>query len=147
MNLYYAYYIPLADNFLGLDWVVQQAVIYFFAGVLVTMAMLAIMILGVRRCSQLLRADRHAQQATKAMVIRIDPNGKVIFTNKTFKQMYGVTRKLLNIDEIIDVETNEPIIKTIKQNEAFECKVRKPCKQRIFSQPYRIHGTYGYRAR
>lgn len=123
VNLYYTYYIPLASNFLGLDWVVQQAVIYFFAGVLVTIAMLVIMILGVRRCSQLLRADRHAQQATKAMVIRIDPNGKVIFTNKTFKQMYGVQRKLLNVDEIIDVETNEPIIKTIKQNKAFECKV------------------------
>lgn len=123
VQLYYTYYIPLASNFLGLNWVVQQAVIYFFAGVLVTMAMLAIMILGVRRCSQLLRADRHAQQATKAMVIRIDPNGKVIFTNKTFKQMYGVQRKLLNVDEIIDVETNEPIIKTIKQNKAFECKV------------------------
>ena len=123
VGLYYTFYIPLGDNFLGLDWVVQQAVIYFSAGVIVTIAMLAIMILGVRRCSQLLRADRHAQQATKAMVIRIDPNGKVIFTNKTFKQMYGVTRKLTNIDEIIDVETNEPIIKTIKQNKAFECKV------------------------
>ena len=123
IGMYYMHYIPLASNFLGLDWVVQQAVIYFFAGVLVTAAMLVIMIFGVRRCSQLLRADRHAQQATKAMVIRIDPHGNVIFTNKTFKQMYGVTRKLLNVDEIIDVETNEPIMKTIRQNKAFECKV------------------------
>ena len=123
LGMYYTHYIPLADNFLGLNWVIQQAVIYFVAGVIVTAAMLAIMILGVRKCSQLLRADRHAQQATKAMVIRIDPHGNVIFTNKTFKQMYGVTRKLLNVEEIIDVETNEPIMKTIKQNKAFECKV------------------------
>ena len=123
LGMYYTHYIPLASNFLGLNWVIQQAAIYFVAGVIVTAAMLAIMILGVRKCSQLLRADRHAQQATKAMVIRIDPHGNVIFTNKTFKQMYGVTRKLLNVEEIIDVETNEPIMKTIKQNKAFECKV------------------------
>lgn len=123
LGLYYATYYELEDNFLGLNWVIQQAVIYFVAGVLVTLAMLGIMILGVRKCSQLLRADRHAVQATKAMVIRIDPSGKIIFTNKTFKQMYGVTRKLLNVDEFIDVETNEPIINTIKKNKAFECKV------------------------
>lgn len=123
LQLYYGTYYELESNFLGLNWVIQQAIIYFTAGVLVTIAMLAIMVLGVRRCSQLLRADRHAVQATKAMVIRIDPNGKIIFTNKTFKQMYGVARKLLDVNEFIDVETNEPIIKTIKQNKAFECKV------------------------
>ena len=123
LDAYYGTVIVLGDNFLGIDWVIQQAVIYFVAGVIVTIAMLGIMILGVRKCSQLLRADRHAVQATKAMVLRIDPNGKIIFTNKTFKQMYGVTRKLLNVDEFIDVETNEPIIKTIKENKAFECKV------------------------
>ena len=123
LNVYYGTVIPLYDNFLGINWVIQQAVIYFVAGVIVTILMLGIMVFGVRKCSQLLRADRHAVQATKAMVLRIDPAGKIIFTNKTFKQMYGVTRKLLNVDEFIDVETNEPIIKTIKQNKAFECKV------------------------
>ena len=123
LDAYYGTVIPLGSNFLGINWVIQQAVIYFVAGVIVTILMLGIMILGVRKCSQLLRADRHAVQATKAMVLRIDPAGKIIFTNKTFKQMYGVTRKLLNVDEFIDVETNEPIIKTIKENKAFECKV------------------------
>lgn len=123
LDAYYGTVIPLGSNFLGINWVIQQAVIYFVAGVIVTILMLGIMVLGVRKCSQLLRADRHAVQATKAMVLRIDPAGKIIFTNKTFKQMYGVTRKLLNVDEFIDVETNEPIIKTIKENKAFECKV------------------------
>ena len=96
--------IPTTSAILGSSWVIQQALILFFAGILVMIAMLVLMILGTRRASQLLRADRHSTEATKAIVIRIDKAGKVIFTNQTFKQVYGVN-KLFNIDDFIDVQT------------------------------------------
>lgn len=110
------------DVILGADWVITQALIFFISGVLVVIIMLVLFIFGCRKASQLLRADRHAVEATKSMVIRIDKNGRVIFTNKTFKKMYGV-QKLYTVDEFIDVETNEPILTSIKENRSFECSV------------------------
>lgn len=121
-NAYIATVIPTTSAVLGSSWVIQQALILFFAGIIVLAAMLGLMILGTRKASQLLRADRKSTEATKAIVIRIDKNGQVIFTNKTFKQIYGIN-KLINVDEFIDVQTKEPIIKTIYQNKAFECEI------------------------
>ncbi len=121
-DTYVATVIPTSSAILGSAWVIQQALILFFAGIIVMVAMLFLMILGVRRSSQLLRADRHSTEATKAIVIRIDKEGKVIFTNQTFKQVYGVNR-LFNVDDFIDVQTKEPIINTIQQNKAFECEI------------------------
>ena len=121
-KIYLAVVVPTTDAVLGVNWVIQQALILFFAGVIVMGAMLGVLILGTRKASQLLRADRHSTEATKAIVIRIDPNGKVIFTNQTFKHVYGVNR-LFNVDDFIDVETNQPILETIKQNKAFECQI------------------------
>ena len=122
-NAYIATVIPTTSAVLGSAWVIQQALILFFAGIIVLAAMLALMILGTRKASQLLRADRHSTEATKAIVIRIDKDGKVIFTNQTFKQVYGIN-KLLNVDDFIDVLTKEPIINTIHQNKAFECELQ-----------------------
>ena len=122
-NAYIATIIPTGAAVLGSSWVIQQALILFFAGIVVLAAMLVLMVLGTRRASQLLRADRHSTEATKAIVIRIDKTGKVIFTNQTFKQVYGVNR-LINVDDFIDVQTNEPILQTIMQNKAFECEIQ-----------------------
>ena len=121
-NAYIATVIPTTSAILGSSWVIQQALILFIAGIVVMIAMLVLMVLGTRRASQLLRADRHSTEATKAIVIRIDKQGKVIFTNKTFKQVYGIN-KLITVDEFIDVQTKEPIINTIHQNRAFECEI------------------------
>ena len=121
--------IPTTNAILGSSWILGQALIFFFAGVVVMVAMLVILILGCRKSSQLLRADRHSTEATKAIVIRIDKTGKVIFTNQTFKQVYGVNR-LINVDDFIDVQTNEPILQTIMQKEKVE--------QSILTAVYRI---------
>ena len=121
-DVYITTVIPTTSAVLGSAWVIQQALILFFAGIVVMVAMLFLMILGTRRASQLLRADRHSTEATKAIVIRIDKTGKVIFTNQTFKQVYGVN-KLINVDDFIDVQTKEPILATIQQNKAFECEI------------------------
>ncbi len=111
------------DNvFLGIQWVYQQAIIYYVAGVIVSLLMLAVMIIGCFTTSKLLRADRHALQKTEAIVIRVDLSGKLIFSNKTFKMLYGVTRAV-DIKDFLDVETNEPIINTIKKNKAFICEI------------------------
>ena len=120
---YIGTFIEIDAPYLAIDWVLTQALTFYVIGILMIIIMLVIFIFGVKKCSKLLRTDRHAIQATKAIVIRIDPNGKVIFTNKTFKQMYGIQEKLLNVNEFIDVDTNEPILGTIKQNRAFECSV------------------------
>lgn len=119
-NIYMSVYIPITDPYLAIDWVAQQAAIFYIMGVIVIIGMLVILVLGCKKASKLLRVDRHALQSTEAVVIRIDLNGNVIFTNKTFKQVYGIKR-LENINSFTDVDTGEGILDTIKQNKAFEC--------------------------
>ena len=118
----FAIIMNIDDVFLGIAWVYQQALIFYISGVVVSILMLVILIFGCRKTSQLLRADRHALQKTEAIVIRIDTQGNLIFSNKTFKKLYGITREV-NIRDFIDVETNEPILSTIKKNKAFICEV------------------------
>ena len=112
----------ISDSLLGVSWVYQQAIIFYVAGIVVALLMLVVFIFGVRKTSQLLRADRHALQKTEAIVIRIDTGGKLIFSNKTFKKLYGLSRPF-DIRNILDVETNEPVLQTIKKNKAFICEV------------------------
>ncbi len=122
-NIYLAFFISTNDALLGISWVLTQAIIFYSAGIIVCILMLIILIFGCRKASVLLRVDRRSTEKTKAMVIRINPEGKVIFTNRTFKQMYGLTTKLNNVDEFIDVLTEEPILNTVKKNQAFECSL------------------------
>ena len=119
---YLAIAMPLSHVYFGIGWVMRQALIFYFAGVIVVLLMLGLFILGCRRTSQLLRADRHALEKTEAIVIRVGLNGELIFSNKTFKKLYGITRPV-KIEEFIDVDTHEPIIKTIKKNKAFICEI------------------------
>ncbi len=119
---YFCIVMDIDDAFLGISWVYQQALIFYISGVVVAILMLVILILGCRKTSQLLRADRHALQKTEAIVIRIDTQGELIFSNKTFKKLYGINRAV-NIKDFLDVETNEPILTTIKKNKAFICEV------------------------
>lgn len=121
-NVGFATFYNIDDTYLGIAWVYQQAIIFYVAGVIIAGLMLAVMILGCRKTSKLLRADRHALQKTEAIVIRVDLNGNLIFSNKTFKLLYGVTREV-NIKDFLDVDTNEPIINTIKKNKAFICEI------------------------
>lgn len=121
-DIYMAFFITTADAFLGISWVLTQAIIFYSAGVVVCILMLLIIIHGAKKASQLLRVDRHVTEKTKAIVIRVDKAGNVIFTNKTFKQMYGAT-KLTSVDQVIDVSTGEPIKKTIVKNQPFECSI------------------------
>ncbi len=122
LNIYISIFIPIHDPYLAINWVIQQAIMFYTIGVIMMVAMLIILILGCRKASKLLRVDRYALEKTQAIVIRIDLNGKVIFTNKTFKQIYGIKR-LENIDSFTDVDTGESILNTIKQNKAFECSI------------------------
>lgn len=122
LEAYISIFIPINDPYLAINWVLQQAMIFYSIGILIVIAMLVILIFGCRKASKLLRVDRHASQASKAIVIRTDTKGKVIFTNKTFKQLYGI-KKLENINDFIDVDTGEGILATIKENKAFECSL------------------------
>ena len=121
-NVGFATVLDIENVFLGIQWVYQQAIIFYVSGVIIALLMLGVMIFGCFTTSKLLRADRHALQKTEAIVIRVDLSGNLIFSNKTFKMLYGVTREV-NIKDFLDVETNEPIINTIKKNKAFICEV------------------------
>lgn len=135
--------IPTSEALLGVSWVIDQALVFFFAEIFVMVAMLVIIILGARRASQLLRADRRATEATTAIVIRIDKTGKVIFANNTFKQIYG-SGKIISVNDFIDVETNEEILNTIKQNKAFECSFQDTNAETRYLQltPLYISSSY-----
>ena len=119
---YFTVIIDITDNYLGIAWVYQQAIIFYVIGILVVAGMLAIFILGCLKTSQLLRADRHALQKTEAIVLRIDVNGKIIFTNKTFKKIYGISREV-DLNQFLNVADREPIMKVIRNNKAFICEV------------------------
>jgi len=142
-NVYISTFIPINNPYLAIEWVMQQALIFYICGIFVAIGMLAILILGCKKASKLLRADRHAVQKTNAVVIRIDLDGKVIFTNKTFKQIFGI-RKIENVDNIIDVDTGESILNTVKEHKAFECSIEISDEEvRYFSlTPLQISQSY-----
>lgn len=117
---YISTFIPITSPYFAIDWVLQQGLIFYAIGIVVVIAMLIILILGCKKASKLLRVDRHGLQRTNAIVIRTDLNGKVIFTNKAFKQLYGV-RRLEDVSQVIDVDTSKSILYTMKENKPFEC--------------------------
>ena len=130
----FATVISTENVILGITWIRNQALIFYFAGVFAMIAMFVVLLLGCRKASVLLRVDRHAIEKTKSIVIRIDNQGNVIFTNKTFKELYGATH-LNNINEFIDVETHENILGSAKANRDFECEVE------IDSEKHYLHLT------
>ena len=123
-SAYVATFIPLDSAYFSIDWINGQLAVFYIIGLVILIGMLVILILGCKKSSQLLRVDRHSLEATKSIVIRIDMEGKIIFTNKTFKQLYGIT-KLENVDNFIDVDRGAPILATAKENRPFECSLPK----------------------
>lgn len=119
---YLVFFIPIDSPYLAVEWVETQTMFFYIAGIIILIIMFADIIWGCKKASQLLRVERHTLESTKSIVIRIDKEGKVIFTNKTFKQLYGL-KKLLDVSTFIDVESNLPIIESVKERRAFECSV------------------------
>lgn len=119
-DFYIAVVIPTKDALLGSEWIISQALIFFFSGLVVILAMFGLMVLGVRTSSKLLRVDRKSVENVNSIVIRIDDEGKIIFTNKNFKKIYG-QKELNNINEFLDVKTNREVLPVIKMNKTFEC--------------------------
>ncbi len=142
-DVYLTTFVSINDAYLSIDWVTGQLGVFFIIGVVILIAMLVILVLGCKKASKLLRVDRHTLEATKAIVIRIDTNGKVIFTNKTFKQIYGI-RHLEDVNDFIDVETGEPILTTIKENKPFECSVPMEGQDPMYLQLNPIHILSSY---
>ena len=119
-DFYLATVIPTRNALLGSEWIISQALIFFFAGVIVMLGMLILMMFGVQTASRLLRVDRNSAENVNSIVIRIDDNGNVIFTNKNFKKMYG-PKEFKNINDFIDVRTQREVFPIIKSNKTFEC--------------------------
>ncbi len=142
-DVYLTTLISIDDAFLSVDWVTGQLGLFFVIGLIILISMLVILILGCKKASKVLRVDRHTLEATRAVVIRIDPNGKVIFTNKTFKQLYGI-KHLDDVSTFIDVETGEGIINTVKQNKPFECSVAMENGEPMYLQLTPIHILSSY---
>ena len=142
-DVYLTTFISVDDAYLSIDWVTGQLGLFFVIGVVIIIIILFILIGGCKKASKLLRVDRHTLEATKAIVIRIDNNGKIIFTNKTFKQLYGI-RHIDDVSGFIDVETGEPIINTVKQNKPFECSVALENGESMYLQLTPIHILSSY---
>lgn len=121
-DFYLSTFIPITDPYLCIDWILQQALVFYIIGIVLLILMLVILILGCRTASKLLRVDRYGLEKNKAIVIRIDLKGNVIFTNRTFKQIFGI-KKLENVLEIYDVATKENILESSKQGTVFECSM------------------------
>ncbi|MBO5712087.1 MAG: EAL domain-containing protein [Acholeplasmatales bacterium] len=121
-DIYVAMFIEIDDPYLAIEWILSQAMIFYAMGIAILLIMLFILIAGCKKASKLLRVDRGATRVAKSVVLRVSNHGKVIFTNKAFKQIYGIT-KLENLNEFKQADTDEEIMKVIKQGDAFECYV------------------------
>lgn len=121
-GIYAAMFIEITDPYLAIDWILTQAMVFYGMGIAIVLIMLFILIAGCKKASKLLRVDRGATRVAKSVVLRVSNHGKVIFTNKAFKQIYGI-QKLDNLSEFKQADTDEEIMKVIKQGDAFECYV------------------------
>ncbi len=121
-GIYITTIISTSDALLGSDWIITQALISFYAGVITMVLMLILMIFGVKRTKDLLRADRRSLRKSKAIAIRINPSGEIIYTNDIFKKTFGIT-ELKNINELKNVNGDEDILKDIKDNKSFISKL------------------------
>ena len=121
-NMYLATIIGTKEALLGADWIINQALIFYFVGVASMIVMLLIMVMGAHETSKLLRADRRSVRKSKAMVIRIDPHGKVIYTNDVFKKKFG-SINLTDVNNILDVQTKTSIMESVKKNNTFICMI------------------------
>ncbi len=142
-DVYLTTFISIDDAYLSIDWVTSQLGFFYIIGLVILASMLVILILGCKKASKLLRVDRHTLEATRAIVIRIDNAGKIIFTNKTFKQLYGI-KHVEDVSTFIDVETGEPIIETVKQNKPFECSIALENGESMYLQLTPIHILSSY---
>lgn len=139
---YYTVFIPIDSPYLAIDWVATQALMFYISGIIMLIAMLVVLIFGCKKASKLLRVERHTLEATKAIVIRVNKEGKVIFTNKTFKQLYGL-KKLEDVSGFLDVETELPIIESIKERRAFECSFKIKDEYKYFHlSPLYVSSSY-----
>ncbi len=122
-GLYIATIIPTSDAVLGSEWILNQALIFYFVGVAAMILMLGLMVIGAKHTSMLLRADRRSVKGSKAMAIRITKDGDVIYTNDVFKKFFGPI-ELDTVRDVIDVATNKSIMDTVKDNKTFICKIK-----------------------
>ena len=121
-SVYLATVIKTDEVLLGSTWIINQALIFYFAGVASMIIMLLIMVMGAHETSKLLRADRRSVKKSKAMVIRIEPNGKVIYTNDVFKKKFG-SLEFKDVNNVLDVTTKTSIMDSVKKNNTFICMI------------------------
>lgn len=141
-NVYLATFIPIDSPYLAIDWVLSQALVFYSIGIIILVIMLVILVFGCQKASRLLRVDRNATRATNSVIIRIDEDGKVIFTNKTFKKIYKL-KKLIDITPFKEVVNGDEILVPIKKNKAFECSILVEDETRYFYlTPLHISKSY-----
>ena len=121
-SVFLATVIKTDEALLGSTWIIDQALIFYFVGVASMIIMLLIMVMGAHETSKLLRADRRSVKKSKAMVIRIEPNGKVIYTNDIFKKKFGAI-EFTDVNNVLDVTTKTSIMDSVKKNNTFICMI------------------------
>ncbi len=139
---YYGVFIPLESAFYSVQWVLVQALIFFGVGVLILIALLVIIILGVRKASVLLRVDRHSVQTNHAIILRVKKDGKLIYANPTFKRLFDL-KQIPDVNELKEVHTEEPIFKYFKTKKTIECFYRNQETVKYFQlTPIGVLSTY-----
>jgi len=141
-DYYYSVFMPLESSFFSIDWVLDQAVSFYIIGVVLFVAMLVILILGCRKASVLLRVDRHAVNTSHSIIIRVRKDGKIIFTNTTFKKMFNM-KKLPDMNDFLEVHSGKPIYHFLKNKATIECCYTFEDRTRYFQlTPIGVVSTY-----
>lgn len=120
LGYYYSVFISLDAAFFSINWILIQAVIFYFIGVLFAIAMILILVFGCRKASVMLRVDRHAVETTNAIIIRVKKDGKIIFANTTFKKLFNL-KELPDIKDFIEVSSGKPIFNFFRKKKTIQC--------------------------
>ena len=139
---YYSVFIELETSFFSIEWVKNQAISYYIIGVILFAGMLAILILGCRKASVLLRVDRYAVNTSHSIIVRCRKDGKIIFTNTTFKKLFNL-KKLPDVNDFLEVHSGKPIYHFFKNKSTIECCYTFEDRTRYFQlTPIGVVSTY-----
>lgn len=119
-NYYFGVFLPINETIMSVDWVLQQAIVFFVVGIVLVVIIVGILILGCYNASKLLRVDRRSLSTPNSIVVRAKRNGQIIFTNVAFKKLM-FKRQIESMDDFKEVASNKPISVFFKNKKNITC--------------------------
>ena len=141
-DYYFATYISLEDAMLSIDWILNQTLVFIVMGILFIAGMLGLMILGCYKATLLIRIDRRTSRTPNAIILHLNKQGKVLYSNPAFKRLEYELEKI-HIDDFLEINTDKKIRDFFKEKRTIQCYLDKCDKITYFQfTPIYFRSTY-----